>query len=68
MSVSLTPVSWAPWKRKYAVGTAMNRISGGWMTAVKIPAWRTASAAKMQPIAYNVAKTKLSCLSPEPAS
>src|ERR1700716_2837831 len=68
MSVSLMPVKWAPWNRKYEVGTATNRISGGWMTAVKVPVWRTASTAKMQPSAYAAADTKLSCLSPEPAS
>src|SRR6202042_3573365 len=58
----------APWNRKYEVGTATNRISGGWMTAVKIPDWRTASTATILPSAYDAAKTKLSSLFPEPAS
>ena len=62
------PPSWPPWNRKYAVGTATNRISGGWMTAVNIPDWRTARTAKMQPSTYDAAKTMLSSLSPEPAS
>jgi hypothetical protein len=61
-------VSRAPWNRKYADGTATNRISGGWMTAVNIPDWRTTSTAEMQPSAYDAAKTMLSSLSPAPAS
>ncbi|MDT5087923.1 MAG: hypothetical protein QOG47_630 [Mycobacterium sp.] len=64
---SLTPVNRAPWKRKYAPGTAQNRISGGWMTAVKIPAWRTASTAAAQPATYSVENTMVRSL-PEPAS
>jgi len=62
------PPSWPPWKRKYAVGTLMKRMSGGWMTAVKIPDCRTARTAKMQPTTYDEAKTMPSSLLPVPAS
>ena len=44
-----------------------NKISGGWMTAVKIPDWRTASTAATQPATYNPEKTVVSSL-PDPAS
>jgi hypothetical protein len=37
INVSLMPVNVLPWNTKYAKGTATNRISGGWMTAVKTP-------------------------------
>ena len=37
------------WNMKYAPGTATKRISGGWMTAVKIPDRRTPSTASTQP-------------------
>src|ERR1700752_1738846 len=46
----------------------MNRISGGWMTAVNKPDRRTSSTAVRQPMAYVVEKTRVSSLSTEPAS
>ena len=66
--VSLMPVNCEPWNTKYELGTVTNRISGGWMTAVKMLAWRTASTAVTHPSAYMAAKTLPRSLLPEPAS
>ncbi|SHW20103.1 Uncharacterised protein [Mycobacteroides abscessus subsp. abscessus] len=46
---SLIPAILSLWNMKYAPGTATKRISGGWMTAVKIPDRRTPSTASTQP-------------------
>lgn len=46
---SLRPWISELWNRKYAPGTVTNSSSGGWITAVKMPDWRTASTASRQP-------------------
>ncbi|MDT5202694.1 MAG: hypothetical protein QOE52_2706 [Mycobacterium sp.] len=63
----MRPANLPPWNNQYEPGTVQNKISGGWMTAVKIPDWRTASTAATQPATYSAAKTMVSSL-PDPAS
>lgn len=46
---SFMPPSCPPWNKKYAPGTATNKISGGWITAVNTPTCRTARTADRQP-------------------
>src|SRR5690242_9129299 len=46
----------------------MNRINGGWTTAVKMADCRTARTAAMQPMTYSTAKALVSSRWPDAAS